>query len=98
MWNALVLNSIVMVGLLEDEDESYSSLISLSLQYHLLMLVFFFPGSSYARSSVVTAVKFTISDHPQTIDPLLKNCIGKLFVFRLQILSPPFFKNVIKKK
>ncbi|KAK9399672.1 cullin-associated NEDD8-dissociated protein 1 [Crotalus adamanteus] len=33
-------------------------------------------GSSYARSSVVTAVKFTISDHPQPIDPLLKNCIG----------------------
>uniref|UniRef100_A0A2K6F4B7 Cullin associated and neddylation dissociated 1 n=1 Tax=Propithecus coquereli TaxID=379532 RepID=A0A2K6F4B7_PROCO len=32
-------------------------------------------GSSYARSSVVTAVKFTISDHPQPIDPLLKNCI-----------------------
>lgn len=35
-----------------------------------------FPGSSYARSSVVTAVKFTISDQPQPIDPLLKNCIG----------------------
>uniref|UniRef100_A0A8C4HJ34 TATA-binding protein interacting (TIP20) domain-containing protein n=1 Tax=Dicentrarchus labrax TaxID=13489 RepID=A0A8C4HJ34_DICLA len=34
-------------------------------------------GSSYARSSVVTAVKFTISDQPQPIDPLLKNCIGK---------------------
>ncbi|KAI1239333.1 Cullin-associated NEDD8-dissociated protein 1, partial [Lamprotornis superbus] len=33
-------------------------------------------GSSYARSSVVTAVKFTISDHPQPIDPLLKSCIG----------------------
>ncbi|KAJ8398852.1 hypothetical protein AAFF_G00417600 [Aldrovandia affinis] len=33
-------------------------------------------GSSYARSSVVTAVKFTISDQPQAIDPLLKNCIG----------------------
>lgn len=33
-------------------------------------------GSSYARSSVVTAVKFTISDQPQPIDPLLKNCIG----------------------
>uniref|UniRef100_A0AAY4ENY9 TATA-binding protein interacting (TIP20) domain-containing protein n=1 Tax=Denticeps clupeoides TaxID=299321 RepID=A0AAY4ENY9_9TELE len=32
-------------------------------------------GSSYARSSVVTAVKFTISDHPQTIDPLLKNSL-----------------------
>lgn len=26
---------------------------------------------------MVTAVKFTISDHPQPIDPLLKNCIGK---------------------
>lgn len=37
----------------------------------------FILGSSYARSSVVTAVKFTISDHPQPIDPLLKNCIGK---------------------
>ncbi|GAB1295607.1 Cullin-associated NEDD8-dissociated protein 1 [Apodemus speciosus] len=35
-------------------------------------------GSSYARSSVVTAVKFTISDHPQPIDPLLKNCIGEV--------------------
>uniref|UniRef100_H3CLX5 Cullin-associated and neddylation-dissociated 1 n=1 Tax=Tetraodon nigroviridis TaxID=99883 RepID=H3CLX5_TETNG len=33
-------------------------------------------GSSYARSSVVTAVKFTISDQPQPIDPLLKSCIG----------------------
>ncbi|KAK0135024.1 Cullin-associated NEDD8-dissociated protein 1 [Merluccius polli] len=33
-------------------------------------------GSSYARSSVVTAVKFTISDQPQPIDPLLKNSIG----------------------
>lgn len=40
----------------------------------------FFPllivGSPYARSTVVTAIKFTISDHPQTIDPLLKGCIG----------------------
>ncbi|XP_032892680.1 cullin-associated NEDD8-dissociated protein 1-like [Amblyraja radiata] len=33
-------------------------------------------GSAYARSTVVTAVKFTISDHPQAIDPLLKSCIG----------------------
>ncbi|XP_061474477.1 cullin-associated NEDD8-dissociated protein 1-like isoform X1 [Rhineura floridana] len=33
-------------------------------------------GSSYARSTVVTAIKFTISDHPQPIDPLLKGCIG----------------------
>ncbi|KAM3846314.1 cullin-associated NEDD8-dissociated protein 1-like isoform 2-T3 [Vipera latastei] len=35
-----------------------------------------FSGSPYARSTVVTAIKFTISDHPQTIDPLLKGCIG----------------------
>ncbi|XP_077781116.1 cullin-associated NEDD8-dissociated protein 1-like [Podarcis muralis] len=33
-------------------------------------------GSPYARSTVVTAIKFTISDHPQPIDPLLKGCIG----------------------
>ncbi|XP_043934569.1 cullin-associated NEDD8-dissociated protein 1-like [Protopterus annectens] len=33
-------------------------------------------GSPYARSTVVTAIKFTISDQPQAIDPLLKNCIG----------------------
>lgn len=32
---------------------------------------------------MVTAVKFTISDHPQPIDPLLKNCIGK---WRQQVL------------
>ncbi|XP_054834133.1 cullin-associated NEDD8-dissociated protein 1-like isoform X1 [Eublepharis macularius] len=33
-------------------------------------------GSPYARSTVVTAIKFTISDQPQPIDPLLKGCIG----------------------
>ncbi|XP_069760081.1 cullin-associated NEDD8-dissociated protein 1 isoform X3 [Narcine bancroftii] len=44
-----------------------------ALTQHVPVLV---PESSYARSSVVTAVKFTISDHPQPIDPLLKNCIG----------------------
>ncbi|CAB4029504.1 cullin-associated NEDD8-dissociated 1, partial, partial [Paramuricea clavata] len=32
--------------------------------------------SPHSRSTVVTAIKFTISDHPQAIDPLLKNCIG----------------------
>mgnify|MGYP002803523298 FL=1 len=32
--------------------------------------------SPHSRSTVVTAIKFTISDHPQPIDPLLKNCIG----------------------
>lgn len=33
-------------------------------------------GSSLARSTVVTAVKFTIVDHPAPIDTLLKDCIG----------------------
>ncbi|XP_031461103.1 cullin-associated NEDD8-dissociated protein 1-like isoform X3 [Phasianus colchicus] len=33
-------------------------------------------GSPHARSTVVTAVKFTIADHPQPIDALLKGCIG----------------------
>ncbi|XP_069499561.1 cullin-associated NEDD8-dissociated protein 1-like isoform X3 [Ambystoma mexicanum] len=33
-------------------------------------------GSPYARSTVVTAIKFTISDQPQSIDPLLKSNIG----------------------
>ena len=28
------------------------------------------------RTTVVTAMKFTISDQPQTIDALLRNCIG----------------------
>jgi len=32
--------------------------------------------SPLARSTVVTAIKFTISDQPQPIDPLLKTCIG----------------------
>ncbi|PIK52686.1 putative cullin-associated NEDD8-dissociated protein 1-like [Apostichopus japonicus] len=32
--------------------------------------------SSYVKSTVVTAVKFTISDQPQPIDSLLKTCIG----------------------
>uniref|UniRef100_A0A8C4NH41 Cullin-associated and neddylation-dissociated 1 n=1 Tax=Eptatretus burgeri TaxID=7764 RepID=A0A8C4NH41_EPTBU len=33
-------------------------------------------GSPHARSTVVTAVKFTISDQPQAVDSLLKSCIG----------------------
>ncbi|KAI4800216.1 hypothetical protein KUCAC02_013397 [Chaenocephalus aceratus] len=33
-------------------------------------------GSPLARSMVVTAVKFTIVDHPSPIDALLKDCIG----------------------
>ncbi|XP_031563225.1 cullin-associated NEDD8-dissociated protein 1-like isoform X2 [Actinia tenebrosa] len=34
-------------------------------------------GSAFARSTVVTAVKFTISDQPQPIDVQLKACIGQ---------------------
>ncbi|KAL7408300.1 hypothetical protein ABVT39_021203 [Epinephelus coioides] len=33
-------------------------------------------GSPLARSTVVTAIKFTIVDHPAPIDALLKDCIG----------------------
>ncbi|XP_072237643.1 cullin-associated NEDD8-dissociated protein 2 [Leuresthes tenuis] len=33
-------------------------------------------GSPLARSTVVTAIKFTIVDHPAPIDSLLKDCIG----------------------
>nr|XP_055072782.1 cullin-associated NEDD8-dissociated protein 2 [Misgurnus anguillicaudatus] len=33
-------------------------------------------GSPLSRSTVVTAVKFTIVDHPMPIDSLLKGCIG----------------------
>lgn len=33
-------------------------------------------GSALARSTVVTAIKFTIIDHPAPIDALLKDCIG----------------------
>jgi len=33
-------------------------------------------NSPLARSTVVTAMKFTISDHPQKVDALLKNSIG----------------------
>ncbi|TRY93810.1 hypothetical protein DNTS_012179 [Danionella cerebrum] len=34
-------------------------------------------GSPLSRSTVVTAVKFTIVDHPVPIDSLLKGCIGE---------------------
>ncbi|GAB6018576.1 Cullin-associated NEDD8-dissociated protein 1 [Chamberlinius hualienensis] len=42
-------------------------------------------SSPLARSTVVTAMKFTISDQPQPIDVLLKNCIGDF----LQTLQDP---------
>lgn len=40
-------------------------------------------SSQLTRSTVVTAMKFTISDQPQPIDSLLKNCIGE-FLSTLQ--------------
>ncbi|XP_034021823.1 cullin-associated NEDD8-dissociated protein 2 [Thalassophryne amazonica] len=40
-------------------------------------------GSPLARSTMVTAVKFTIVDHPAPIDVLLKDCIGD-FLLTLQ--------------
>ncbi|NWY72366.1 CAND1 protein, partial [Erithacus rubecula] len=42
-------------------------------------------GSPHARSTVVTAIKFTITDQPQPIDALLKDCIGDF----LQTLQDP---------
>jgi len=33
--------------------------------------------SEYVRSTVVTAIKFTITDQPQPIDNMLKKCFGK---------------------
>lgn len=48
------------------------------LTCHSLSLSIFITGSPHARSTVVTAVKFTIADQPQPIDALLKSCIGRL--------------------
>lgn len=36
--------------------------------------------SGFVRSTVVTALKYTISDQPQPIDALLHNCIGEFLV------------------
>uniref|UniRef100_A0A672ZLS0 Cullin-associated and neddylation-dissociated 2 (putative) n=1 Tax=Sphaeramia orbicularis TaxID=375764 RepID=A0A672ZLS0_9TELE len=41
---------------------------------------FFLAGSPLARSTVVTAVKFTIVDHPAPVDALLKDCIGDFLI------------------
>lgn len=43
-----------------------------------VFLPLFLAGSPHARSTVVTAIKFTITDQPQPIDALLKDCIGRL--------------------
>lgn len=43
--------------------------------------------SSLMRTAVVSAIKFTISDHPQPIDILLRQCIGQ-FLFTLQDPEP----------
>lgn len=39
--------------------------------------LYFLAASPLARSSVVTAVKFTVVDQPVPIDSLLKDCIGE---------------------
>lgn len=49
-----------------------------SLDLSLFFLSIFVADSPHARSTVVTAVKFTIADQPQAIDALLKGCIGRL--------------------
>ncbi len=36
--------------------------------------------SGFVRSTVVTALKYTISDQPQPIDSLLHSCIGEFLV------------------
>lgn len=43
--------------------------------------------SALMRTAVVSAIKFTISDHPQPIDSLLRQCIGQ-FLFSLQDPEP----------
>ncbi|XP_075430782.1 cullin-associated NEDD8-dissociated protein 1-like isoform X3 [Ascaphus truei] len=44
-------------------------------------------GSPHTRSTVVTAIKFTISDQPAPIDSLLQGCIGE-FLKTLQDSDP----------
>lgn len=44
-------------------------------------------NSVLMRTAVVSAIKFTISDQPQPIDPLLKQCIGK-FLYALKDPEP----------
>lgn len=43
--------------------------------------------SALMRTAVVSAIKFTISDHPQPIDVLLRQCIGR-FLLSLQDPEP----------
>lgn len=43
--------------------------------------------SALMRTAVVSAIKFTISDQPQPIDPLLKKCIGQ-FLYSLHDPEP----------
>ncbi|XP_055713494.1 cullin-associated NEDD8-dissociated protein 1 [Phlebotomus papatasi] len=43
--------------------------------------------SALMRTAVVSSIKFTISDQPQPIDPLLRQCIGQ-FLYALQDPEP----------
>lgn len=53
-----------------------------------------YTGSPLARSTVVTAIKFTIVDHPAPIDSLLKDCIGKCLHPMLHHYSSSFYSKV----
>lgn len=59
-------------------------------------------SSGFVRSTVVTALKYTISDQPQPIDGLLHSCIGEFLATigdpdlvsvcgRITALSDPLF-------
>ena len=45
--------------------------------------------SALMRTTIVTAVKFTISDQHQSIDPLLKQCMAD-FLLTLQVIEKKF--------
>lgn len=46
-------------------------------------------GQPYTRSTVITAVKFLISDQPHSIDPLLKSYIGMCPTFPVSAVASP---------
>lgn len=46
-------------------------------------------GQPYTRSTVITAVKFLISDQPHSIDPLLKSYIGMCPPFPVSAAASP---------
>lgn len=61
--------------------------VILPLDPSLFFLSILTAGSPHARSTVVTAVKFTIADQPQPIDALLKGCIGRAVTWECERLG-----------